>query len=96
MLIIFQVRIDFVDTEMLTPTDTTIDAEAYRPANITAIAETKQSRTNTTIPGLPEVASSILANTNMTTLHSQGTTILHFYAIRTPPGREHSRIQRTI
>ncbi len=56
-----------LEFEMLTPTDTTIDAEAYRPANITAIAETKQSRTNTTIPGLPEVASSILANTNMTT-----------------------------
>ena len=56
-----------LEFEMLTPTDTTIDAEAYRPANITAIAETKQSRTNITIPGLPEVASSILANTNMTT-----------------------------
>jgi hypothetical protein len=56
-----------LEFEMLTPTDTTIDAEAYRPANITAIAETKQSRTNVTIPGLPEVASSILANTNMTT-----------------------------
>ena len=56
-----------LEFEMLTPTDTTIDAEAYRPANMTAIAESKQSRTNVTIPGLPEIASSILANTNMTT-----------------------------
>ena len=56
-----------LEFEMLTPTDTTIDVEAYRPANITAIAGTKKSRTNVTIPGLPEVASSILANTNMTT-----------------------------
>ena len=56
-----------LEFEMLTPTDTTIDVEAYKPANITAMAETKKSRTNVTIPGLPEVASSILANTNMTT-----------------------------
>jgi len=56
-----------LEFEMLTPTDTTIDVEAYKPANITAIAGTKKSRTNVTIPGLPEVASSILANTNMTT-----------------------------
>ena len=53
--------------EMMSPPNINIDAEAYRPANITAIAESKQSRTNVTIPGLPEVASSILANTNMTT-----------------------------
>jgi len=56
-----------LEFEMMSPPNINIDAEAYRPANITAIAETKQSRTNTTIPGLPEVASSILANTNMTT-----------------------------
>ena len=56
-----------LEFEMLTPTDTTIDVEAYKPANLDAIAESKQSRTNVTIPGLPTIASSILANTNMTT-----------------------------
>ena len=54
--------------ELMSPTATTIqDVETYKDVNLEVVAKSKQDRTNITIPGLPMVASSILASTNMTT-----------------------------
>ena len=50
------------------PMNETFDfPQSYKNVNSEAVAGVKQQRTNVTIPGLPTVASSILAQSNMTT-----------------------------
>ena len=65
---VLQQQFGFQQEQLIQPMNETFDfPDTYKDVNSEAVATVKKQRTNVVIPGLPTVASSILAQSNMTT-----------------------------